>query len=52
MILMDYANRPRLEILGRVEIRAVDADANLASRIAVPASVASSVSAAGSLGPQ
>jgi predicted pyridoxine 5'-phosphate oxidase superfamily flavin-nucleotide-binding protein len=36
MILMDYANRRRLKILGRVEIRAVDVDANLASRLAVP----------------
>jgi len=36
MILMDYANRRRLKILGRMEIRAVDADAGLAARLAVP----------------
>jgi len=36
MILMDYANRRRLKILGRVEIRKVSADADLAARLAVP----------------
>jgi hypothetical protein len=36
MILMDYASRRRLKILGRVEIREVGADESLASRLAVP----------------
>ena len=36
MILMDYANRRRLKILGRVEIREVGADDSLAARLAVP----------------
>jgi predicted pyridoxine 5'-phosphate oxidase superfamily flavin-nucleotide-binding protein len=36
MILMDYANRRRLKILGRVEIREIGADANLDSRLAMP----------------
>jgi hypothetical protein len=36
IILMDYANRRRLKLLGRVEIRNVGADADLAARLAVP----------------
>lgn len=36
MILMDYANRRRLKILGRVEIHEIGTDENLASRLAVP----------------
>jgi predicted pyridoxine 5'-phosphate oxidase superfamily flavin-nucleotide-binding protein len=36
MILMDYAHRRRLKILGRVEIREVGADEHLASGLAVP----------------
>src|SRR5512147_2727536 len=35
LILMDYANRRRLKILGRAEIREVGADEGLASRLAV-----------------
>jgi hypothetical protein len=36
MILMDYANRRRLKILGRAELREVGAYENLAARLAVP----------------
>jgi hypothetical protein len=36
MILMDYAHRRRLKILGHVEIREAGADAALVSRLAVP----------------
>jgi predicted pyridoxine 5'-phosphate oxidase superfamily flavin-nucleotide-binding protein len=36
MILMDYANRRRLKILGRVEVRRAGADEDLAARLAVP----------------
>ena len=36
MILMDYANRRRLKILGQLELREVGADEGLAARIAVP----------------
>jgi uncharacterized protein len=36
MILMDYANRRRLKLLGHAEIRRVGSDENLASRLAVP----------------
>jgi uncharacterized protein len=36
MILMDYANRRRLKILGHVEVREVGADEALAARLAVP----------------
>ncbi len=36
LILMDYANRRRLKILGRAERREVGADDGLASRLAIP----------------
>ena len=36
MILMDYANRRRLKILGRAELLEVGADAGLAAQLAVP----------------
>jgi predicted pyridoxine 5'-phosphate oxidase superfamily flavin-nucleotide-binding protein len=36
MILMDYANRRRLKILGHAELREVGADDGLAARLAVP----------------
>jgi predicted pyridoxine 5'-phosphate oxidase superfamily flavin-nucleotide-binding protein len=36
LILMDYANRRRLKILGRAELLEVGADDGLAARLAVP----------------
>jgi hypothetical protein len=36
LFLMDYANRRRLKILGRAEIRRLGADEGLASRLALP----------------
>jgi hypothetical protein len=36
IILMDYANRRRLKLLGRLEVRKVGADANLAAELVVP----------------
>jgi hypothetical protein len=36
LILMDYANRRRLKLLGRAELREVGADEGLAARLAVP----------------
>jgi predicted pyridoxine 5'-phosphate oxidase superfamily flavin-nucleotide-binding protein len=36
LILMDYANRRRLKILGHAELREVDGDDGPASRLAVP----------------
>jgi len=35
LILMDYASRRRLKILGRVEVREVGSDAGLAAQLAV-----------------